>query len=211
MQIVMYLGGGLERMLILSLSLLAPFAIIGFFYSVNYLKMIFNEFDNLKSFFNRLNMTSVFQLIAACFAVYFILNSGLLFELSKDPNPLSYAVNNSISPGLFLDSEHSGAIWIKKFKSSDYVGVQYNLDSPLLNSIGLTKNIFFEAKSSTMPHHTIIFLGKSATYQNGLLSGYGILYNKKFESMEKTKFYKTTLSRSNKIFSNFGSSVYYYN
>lgn len=205
-------GLGMDRAIQINLIILAPFAIIGykfildFFYRlIKVIKINFNCKENLKLF-------------AIFLSLYLFFSSGLIFEITNDPYPSLFTLRKNIEFPVFNNEEISGAIWLKKYTNGSQIYTEgkgsrlpQHRTTLLLSSYfiydNLTKFYFYE-NTTKINQGSYIYLGSFAE-KGFLLGSKTFAWSREHIILNKTSFYKEIITKSNKIYSNGGSSNYY--
>ena len=214
LQITVTYGAGMERILLLALMLLSPFATDGcmviseFFRKTAKMLIGINKAENLST---KTSLQVPIKFFAFFLMILFLFNSGFIFEVCKDPYPLSFAISHDVDyGGLYTQSEIRGAIWARSHIACGKLCTQYNVEDPLLREFFLGEFIFFHANTSDLPSHTYVFLGELAS-KKGKIYGRKIApFHMERIDLRETRFYKTVLrEEAEKIYDSDGLNIYY--
>lgn len=228
-------GMGLDRVLQITLILLSPLSLWGYSFCVKYLNSVYahiilkrgilnkgNENPNL-SFEsvlpknkimnnNKIELSKTARLYFAIFLmIFFVFNSGFIFEVAKYPLP-GYCININTSAGwpVYSESEICGVDWLKSHENehnriavfNQWTGIK-SRDGLLVAESFYAKNLIPVQINTTKLYDSYMFLGKYSL--------------KKVEEgeidvdLEDTLFYKSTLKNSNKIYDSEKSHLYLIN
>ena len=231
-QIFKTYGMGLDRIVQITLILLSPLSVWGFIYCVKYLDSLYikiiykrlirnkrNEKSNLifgsalttdKN--NTSNVSQKARLYFAIFLmVFFVFNSGFIFEVAGDSLP-GYCININTSAGwpVYSESEICSVNWLKSHENEHDKIAVFNQWTDIKSRDGLlvAENFYLEnlipiQTNTTILYDSYIFLGKYSMYK--------VEDGEEDVDLEDTLFYKSTLKNSNKIYISDKSHLYLVN
>lgn len=205
--IFLTLGLGMDRAIQISLLLLSPFVIIGLDIFV---KQIFvKQMEKMAKVKNKLVLDNTIRISRiSCIGISFFLltfllfNSGVVFELTKDPYPPLFAINQSTDFPVFSEAEHIGASWL--FAKKDLGKIYADNIDGLLLSENIWKNDiwFFSHLTEYLDEGGYIFLGKHATDRKVLFGGTIIGFNYEHIQIFNSTFYNKVLQNKNSVYYN---------
>ena len=222
-------GMGFDRVMQITLILLSPLSLWGFISCIKCLNSMYSHIFSRKLICNKINENSNFifesvltpnqnnksnvsqkaRLYFAIFLmVFFIFNSGLIFEVAKNPLP-EYSINLNTSAGwpVYSESEICGVNWLKSHENEhDNIAV-FNQWDRIKSRDGLlvAEYFYFEnlipiQTNTTKLYDSYIFLGKYSMDK--------VEDGEKDVDLEDTLFYNSTLNNSNKIYNSDKSHLY---
>jgi uncharacterized membrane protein len=226
-QIFKSYGMGFDRVLQISLILLSPLSLWGFTSILTFLNQIYTYIYSQTSTLNKINgkfsftsetsttkktdkknLSQKAQLPFAIFLlIFFLFNSGFVFEIADDPLP-SYCINLNKSAGwpVYSEGEVCGVNWLKSNEAGHRIAV-YNQWSSIKSRDGLLVREKFHP-ITVIPiqmytqklYLTYIFLGKDSMDK--------VQEGEEYVELEDTRFYEYTLNNSNKIYNSGKSNLY---
>jgi len=200
-------GMGFDRILDITLILLSPLALHGFFLICKTVTRIDYKASILPLLF-----------FASFLLTFFLFNSALIFEITNETlPPYAIALDKSCWDkwGVFTQREICGAEWIKKFSTSDKVSTLPTsiAKDGLILSIHyrhIKDFVYFDQNTASLPSNLCVYLSSKAT-EDGLIPSYNMSspFEREFVKLNKTVFYSSVLQKASKVYDNGGSTVYY--
>lgn len=206
--IIPYFASSLNttRLYQISLINLAPFCIIG----ILYIYKLVNPMIAMPSCINKPNNGS-FKFLSFFFVIYFLFNSGLIYELAND-QPMSIALNRTVDYPRFNEMEFVGSGWLFSTKGEDHVYADYHRIVLLAE---WNRNITYSLDELNSQNNKIYaYLGTINT-ENGEVATpkSGLIIN---QTKSKAFSYRigyasisNLLAGKSKIYDNRGSTIYY--
>ena len=193
------LGLGMDRAVQISLLTLSPFTFIGLNAIVQKLKDIGAQRStkDSKEIFEGPRVSAI--IIAIFLLVFLLLNSGVIFELTKDPYPPLFAINKTTDFPVFTSAEHSGAAWLLANKNSEGLITDDRGQLLLAESIWKDEIKVLRPKTESLEENRYIYLGKYAT-EEVLLGDTIVGFNREHIPISKTTVYNKVLSHKSIIY-----------
>lgn len=205
--IFLTLGLGMDRAIQIALITLSPFVIIG-------LETIIKRISNSQQSSIAMNSENSFKVsrlssvtVAIFLLIFLLFNSGVFFELVKDPNPPLFAINKSTDFPVFTITEHAGVTWL--ITNKNLKPVVADARDKLLLSEYIWKDeigeIYPETKS--VGDYGYIYLGKYAAEEKVLLGDVIVGFNREHIPISNTILFGNVLRHKNNIYNNGKSEI----
>ena len=198
---------GMDRVYQITSVILSPFAVVGGCNIFEVINRIFKVNINIS------------KILSIFIVIYFLFSSGLIFEITHDPYPFSFALNESIHYDypVFEKKEVRGAAWLGKYGVYGNIAAQgrerllflgFFPDKRFSNSPNSKTYIFLNPNATALPPYTYVYLG-SLTIEKNEIRGKPLFgWRYKHVELDKTVFYQKILMKINKIYCNDGSNIY---
>jgi uncharacterized membrane protein len=182
------------RLYHITLLILSPFCIFG---AIIIFNLIFNHNRMPKILQEKKNYLKITSILIS---IFFIFNSGLVFEIFQD-NPSSIALSSNKDYPQFSEKELSGALWAYNHTNSDKIYAD-SYGRFLLQEYGF-KPIVIEGTTKTSLGKNLVYLRAFNVVDNQLYyakSNNPILFN-------DSKVY-AEIKKKNRVYSNGGCDIY---
>jgi len=197
-QIFATLNLAMDRSLQITLTVLAPFAVIGF--------MFMFELVHKIPFGVKSKAELVPKLFSLFLCIFFLFSSGLVHEASKDPLPYAVALNKNPEWHVYTLDEVRGVKWIKNNGDEHNIAVLNpcrtikSRDGTLVAGIYPSDKIIGISINTTRLTNSYIFLDKITTEK--------VKIGDEDVSLKDTPFYSQVLTKSNKIYNSGNATIY---
>ena len=197
-QIFATLNLAMDRSLQIVLTVLAPFAVVGFIFLF--------ELINRIPFGIKLKAELAPKLLSLFLCIFFLFSSGLVHEASKDPLPYAIALNKNPEWNVYTSDEIGGVKWLKNYGIGNNVAVINPWHAIKSRDGILVAGSYPSEDLIKVTHNTIkltnsyIFLGKIAMEK--------VKVGDEDVSLKDTLLYSQVLTKSNKIYSSGNANIY---
>lgn len=201
---------GMDRAIQITLLLLTPFATIGFINLFQVLSIIFGYSIHRKTSSKVKTRVDLPIKIFSVFLAFFLLfNSGVIFEISKDPFPALFNLNNSTEFPVYSTEEITGALWLENYAQNTHISSD-DRDELLLSEFFPRDDIStFDPNTTILRSQSYLYLGHFAAEEEKILGKNLFGFNKEHIRINDTVFYNSVLRKENKVYNNGGCEIYY--
>lgn len=188
-QIFQTLGLAMDRSLQITLTVLSPFAVLGFM-CLPY--MIYRKLFSIKPRVKQISL-----LFSLFLFIFFLFSSGLVHEMSKEPLPYAIALNKNPEWHVYSSTEVEGAKWIKNNGNENDIAILSphqdvkSRDGTLISGIYPYKKIIPISLNSSIVTDSYIFTGTTNNNDS-----------------QEYPFYSVVIPRSNNIYNSGDSKIY---